>query len=276
MKDSDTAIFKKVYKTDKKIDDFRKRIKDSEDLKLKDEVFDTSTLMSLYKLSSKGYLDALGGTISTGKEANIFHAVRVQDDEEQELAIKIYRINTSNFKAMQDYLIGDVRFRNIRHTKKDIVLAWTKKEFRNLSRAFECGLNVPKPIISKRNILIMEFKGSDNIPFPQLREFDLTKKQAARICGEVNDFMLRLFRDAELVHADLSEYNILLEPESLTPVFIDMGQSVTPDHLNARDFLLRDITNIANFFNRYGFEMDVENTLEKIIKSRVDHQYMCY
>jgi len=272
MKDFDPAISKKVYKIDKKVDEFRKRIKDSEDLKLKDEVFDTSTLMALYKLSSKGYLDALGGTVSTGKEANIFHALRVQDDESQELAIKIYRINNSNFKAMQEYLIGDVRFRNIRHTKKDIVLAWTRKEFRNLSRAIESGLNVPKPIITGRNILIMEFKGIDNIPYPQLREFNLTKEQATYICSEVKDFMLRLFRDAELVHGDLSEYNILLEPESLTPVFIDMGQSVTLDHLNARDFLLRDITNVAHFFAKYGVEMDVESTLEKIVKSRVDHQ----
>ncbi|MCL7474460.1 MAG: serine protein kinase RIO [Methanosarcinales archaeon] len=272
MKDFDSAVSEKVYKIDKKVDDFRKRIKDSEDLKLKDEVFDTSTLMSLYKLSSRGYLDALGGTISTGKEANIFHAIRMQDNKEQELAIKIYRINNSNFKAMQDYLIGDVRFRNIRHTKKDIVLAWTRKEFRNLTRALECGLNVPKPIITERNILIMEFKGTDNIPYPQLREFHLTKEQATRICSEVSDFMRRLFCDAQLVHSDLSEYNILLEPESLTPVFIDMGQSVTLDHLNARDFLLRDITNMAHFFARYGIEMDVESTLEMIVKSRIDHQ----
>ncbi len=272
MKDYDPAISKKVYNIDKKVDDFRKRIKDSEDLKLKDEVFDKSTLMALYKLSSKGYLDALGGTVSTGKEANIFHALRVQDDENQELAIKIYRINNSNFKAMQEYLIGDVRFRNIRHTKKDIVLAWTRKEFRNLSRAIESGLNVPKPIITERNILIMEFKGTDNIPYPQLREFNLTKEQATHICSEVKDFLLRLFRDAELVHGDLSEYNILLEPESLTPVFIDMGQSVTLDHLNARDFLLRDITNVAKFFARNGVEMDIDNTMEKIVKSRVDHQ----
>ncbi len=118
----------------------------------------------------------------------------------------------------------------------------------------------------------MEFKGTDNIPYPQLREFNLTKEQATHICSEVKDFLLRLFRDAELVHGDLSEYNILLEPESLTPVFIDMGQSVTLDHLNARDFLLRDINNVAKFFARNGVEMDIDNTMEKIVKSRVDHQ----
>ncbi|MDF1556655.1 MAG: serine protein kinase RIO [ANME-2 cluster archaeon] len=272
MTDLDQAISKKVNRLDKKIDDFRKRIKDSEDFKVKDEVFDTATLMALYKLSSNGYLDALGGTISTGKEANVFHALKKQEDEEQELAIKIYRISNSNFKAMQEYLIGDVRFRNIRHTKKDIVLAWTRKEYRNLSRAIECGLHVPKPIITERNILIMEFMGDDNISYPQLREFALTREQAADICNAVEDFMLRLYRDAELVHGDLSEYNILLEPESMTPVFIDMGQSVTLDHLNARDFLLRDVTNIANFFAKYGVKMDVDKSLEKIIQSRADHQ----
>lgn len=268
----DHVSSKKIKHIDKKLDDFRKRIKDSDDFKVKDEVFDTPTLLALYKLSSKGYLDALGGTISTGKEANIFHALRKQDHDQQELAIKVYRINTSNFRAMQDYLIGDKRFMNTRHTKKDIVLAWTRKEFRNLSRARDAGLNVPQPIVTNRNILVMEFKGTDNVPYAQLREYDLDDEQAAVLYGQVEDFILRLYRDAELVHGDLSEYNILLEPDTLKPVFIDMGQSVTPDHLNAEEFLHRDVTNITKFFSKWGVKADVDEVMAKVIKSRSDHQ----
>jgi len=272
MVDLDITTSKKLKKFDEKIDEFRKKIKDSEDFKVKDEVFDTATLMALYKLSSKGYLDALGGTVSTGKEANIFHAVRTQDDELQELAIKIYRISNSNFRAMQEYLIGDVRFRNIRHTKKDIVLAWTRKEFRNLSRAKEAGLNVPMPLITNRNILVMEFIGKENIPFPQLRDLNLDTEQASFIYEAVEDFLVRLYRDAQLVHGDLSEYNILVDPDSLIPVFIDMGQSVTLDHLNSDEFLQRDIDNIARFFARSKVVVDTNELYEKVIRSGLDHQ----
>lgn len=263
---------KKLEKFDDRLDDFRKKIKNSEDFKVKDEVFDTATLKALYKLSSKGYLDALGGTVSTGKEANIFHAIRNQDDGQQELAIKVYRIGNSNFKAMQEYLIGDVRFKNVRHTKKDIVLAWTRKEFRNLSRAKEAGLNVPMPLITNRNILIMEFMGKENIPFPQLRECKLNREQALLISEVVEDFLVRLYRDAQLVHGDLSEYNILIDPESLALIFIDMGQAVTLDHLNSNEFLHRDIDNMARFFSRLGVDMDTKDIYEKVIQSGPDHQ----
>ena len=69
----DIRYSKKIKKFDDKIDEFRKKIKNSEDFKVKDEVFDTATLMALYKLSSNGYLDALGGAVSAGKEANIYN-----------------------------------------------------------------------------------------------------------------------------------------------------------------------------------------------------------
>ncbi|MCD4808315.1 MAG: serine protein kinase RIO, partial [Methanosarcinales archaeon] len=173
---------------------------------------------------------------------------------------------------MQDYLIGDVRFRNIRHTKKDIVLAWTRKEFRNLSRAKEAGLNVPMPLITNRNILVMEFIGKENIPFPQLRDLNLDTEQASFVYEAVEDFLVRLYRDAQLVHGDLSEYNILVDPDSLTPVFIDMGQSVTLDHLNSGEFLRRDIDNMARFFSRSKVDVDTKDLYEKVIQSGLDHQ----
>ena len=111
--------------------------------------------MDLYSLASKGVIDALGGSVCTGKEANIFKAIV----GEKELALKIYRISTSNFNAMQDYLHGDPRFGNVKGTKRAIVAAWTRKEFRNLTRAEEVGVRVPHPIAMKENILVMDLMG---------------------------------------------------------------------------------------------------------------------
>jgi RIO kinase 1 len=237
---------------DTKVDLLRERIKDSDDLKVKGDVFDTRTLMNLYALASKGVIDALGGEISTGKEANLFYAIR----EDQDLAIKIYRITTSNFKAMQDYLHGDPRFGNIKGTKRAVISAWTKKEFRNLKRAEEVGVRVPHPITTRDNILIMELIGKRDKPAPQLKNVDLDKDQAEHVFENLSDYISLLYHEADLVHADFSEFNVLC---SDGPVVIDMGQSVTLEHPLASKFLARDVTNIARYFEKkYGIGSEEE------------------
>lgn len=237
---------------DTQIDLLRERIKDSDDLKVKGDVFDTRTLMNLYALASKGVIDALGGEISTGKEANLFYATR----DGQDLAIKIYRITTSNFKAMQDYLHGDPRFGNIKGTKSAVISAWTRKEFRNLKRAEEAGVRVPHPIATRDNILIMELIGERDNPAPQLRNVDLELDEARRIFNKLSDYISLLYAKADLVHADFSEFNVLYDGE---PVVIDMGQSVTLEHPMASKFLARDVTNIARYFEKkYGIGSEAE------------------
>jgi RIO kinase 1 len=228
---------------DTQIDLLRERIKDSDDLKVKGDVFDTRTLMNLYALASKGVIDALGGEISTGKEANLFYAIR----KDQALAVKIYRITTSNFKAMQDYMHGDPRFGNIKGTKRAIISAWTRKEFRNLKRAEDVGVRVPHPITTRENILIMELIGQMDNPAPQLRDVKLNPDEARRIFDKLCDYISRLYNQADLVHADFSEFNVLYDGE---PVVIDMGQSVTLEHPLASKFLARDVVNIARYFQK--------------------------
>lgn len=237
---------------DTRIDLLRERIKDSDDLKVKGDVFDTRTLMNLYALASKGVIDALGGEISTGKEANLFYAIR----EGQDLAIKIYRITTSNFKAMQDYLHGDPRFGNIKGTKRAVISAWTRKEFRNLKRAEEVGVRVPHPFATRDNILIMELIGERDNPAPQLKNIDLEPDEARRVFNKLTDYISLLYNKADLVHADFSEFNVLYNGE---PVVIDMGQSVTLEHPMASKFLARDVTNVARYFEKkYGIGSEAE------------------
>jgi RIO kinase 1 len=224
---------------DREIEQLGIRIKDVDQLKVRQDVFDEVTLLALYKLVHKGWITAIGGSISTGKEANVFFGER----EDQDLAIKIYRIRTANFNAMTEYLIGDRRFSGIRRTRKDIVFTWTRKEFANLKRARGAGLPVPEPYGWDRNILVMEFIGEDEVPFPQIRNVDLENPDV--VYQEIVSFMNILYRDAGLVHADLSEFNILFSDR---PFVIDMGQAVTLDHPRARAFLARDIANVNRYF----------------------------
>jgi len=252
-----TNIEKKLKAIDQEIDQFRIRIKNSEDLKSVEGVFDTLTLKTLYHLSNKGYIDALGGVISTGKEANIFHALGC----DREIAIKIYRISTSNFRSMHSYLIGDPRFKSIGNDKRSVVFTWTKKELRNLKKAHAAGVRVPEPYIARNNVLLMEFIGEGELPARQLRETPLTSDQAQKVFDTTVRYVRKLYR-ANLVHADLSEFNILMDGDEV--VFIDMGQSVTLDHPNAREFLMRDIYNIVRFFRKKGVDID-EGVVEDMI-----------
>lgn len=147
---------KKLSRMDERVDELRMRIKDSSQRAVLNDVFDDATLMALYELSKNGHIDALGGSFKTGKEANLFHAISKRDGE---IAVKIYLISTANFNAMKEYILGDPRFTGIKHSRKDIILAWTRKEFKNLKRAEDAGVRVPKPYVTKRNILLMEFVG---------------------------------------------------------------------------------------------------------------------
>ncbi|MFI5382956.1 MAG: serine protein kinase RIO [Methanosarcina thermophila] len=251
---------KKIKRLDRAKDKSRVREKDSEQLKVEENVFDVPTLKILYTLSNKGIIKAMGGAISTGKEANVFYA----EGPDKELAVKIYRIASSTFKAMDAYIMKDPRFTNIRNNKRDIIFAWTRKEFQNLKRAKNAGVRVPEPVIAEKNILIMEFMGEKEKPYPLLKNTYLEDDEAKLIFDTVVEYMRLLYKTANLVHAELSEYNILIDPKDLTPIFIDMGQSVTLEHPNSREFLYRDVQNILRFFSRYGIKDKPEELLKKI------------
>ncbi len=254
------ATSDKIKRFERAVDALRVREKEADDLKVRSEVFDEPTLKTLYSLSNNGVITALGGSISTGKEANVFHAL---GPESIELAIKIYRIKTSDFKAMQNYIIGDHRFTHVKRTKKDMVFAWTKKEFRNLARARKAQVRVPEPIKYKQNVLVMEFMGKDGVAFPLLKHAAANVDNIGGVYTIIIGYMKKLYQNAHLVHADLSEYNVLLDSKE-TPIFIDMGQSVLLDHPHATVFLRRDVSNIVNFFRAAGVDASEAEALREI------------
>lgn len=232
------------------------RIRDADQFKVSENVFDDVTLLS-HQLVHKKKIKEMGGSISTGKEANVFYG----EGEEMPIAIKIYRIQSANFQTMSNYIVGDPRFSSVKHAKKDLIFAWTKKEYSNLARAHEAGLRVPLPIHFDRNILIMQFMGEDEVAYPQLRNAKPDDYQA--VYDEITAAMKTLFNEAELIHADLSEFNILWDGEH--PIIIDIGQAVTPNHPKAIAFLVRDIKNINRYFANRCTIRDEEELFRDIV-----------
>ncbi|MFD1633570.1 serine/threonine-protein kinase Rio1 [Haloplanus ruber] len=245
---SDTDADRIARKRDREFAEFRKRLKDADQFKVAQSVFDDATFAAIYKLVQDGYIDAFGGPISTGKEANVYEALGADD---RDVAVKIYRINASNFQQMRAYLEGDPRFEGIGSDKKKVVLAWTKKEFANLRRARAAGVRVPEPIAVERNVLVMELVGLVEERARRLAEVTVENPETA--FEVVREYMRRL-HGAGLVHGDLSEYNLIIHDGEL--VVIDLGQAVTVHHPNADDFLDRDCRNVASFFTRQGIDVD--------------------
>jgi RIO kinase 1 len=244
---SDTAADRIARRQDREFSEFRKRIEDTEQFKVEASVFDDATLAALYKLVQDGDIDAFGGPVSTGKEAHVYEAL----GDDREVAVKIYRINASDFRQMREYLVGDPRFEGIGGDKKAVVLAWTRKEFANLSRALAAGVRVPEPIAVERNVLVMELVGHAADRARRLAEVDVENPGTAY--GVVREYMRRLYA-AGLIHGDLSEYNMIVHEGELH--LIDLGQAVTVHHPNADSFLARDCENVAAFFTRQGIGVD--------------------
>ena len=211
-----------------------------------ESVFDERTFSLLNKLKTNGTLKYFYGIISAGKEANIYLA---NDNEGHNVALKIYKIDSNTSKWMRSYIIGDPRFKKIPTNISKIIFLWASKEFKNLKRAYKVGLSVPKPILVKNNLLMMEYIGFESTPAPKLKDVkDLIDPN--EIFQKILDFIKNLYQKANLVHGDLSEFNILYHNKK--PVVIDISQAVDIEHPKAEIFLVRDIKNIFNFFERLG------------------------
>ena len=238
----------------------QKRIKDSDDRKVSSEIFDKATLQVLYKLANQGYLDVLNGAISTGKEANVLKGIK---DDGSIVAVKIYRIATSDFKKMQYYIAGDPRFNVRSSNKRQLINNWVNKEYRNLTRLKDAGVNVPEAITSLNNVLIIEFIGDeDGNPAPTVK--NLPPQDPNDFYEKLVDQMDKFINKANLIHGDLSSYNILNFDEE--PVIIDVSQSVVKDHIIARELLERDIKNISFEFKKMGVDTSIEDLTNRLIK----------
>lgn len=230
------------------------RIRKTTDDKTFKAVFDNFTNVSILKLISKGQLDGLEGPISIGKESNVFSGLARGD----KVAVKIYRMANCDFNRMYDYIRADPRYLGLDRNRRRVVLTWAQREYRNLFKAREAGVRVPLPRAILNNVLVMEFIGDDTAA-PRLKDNYPVKPQ--EFFDSIVSSMQKLYK-ANLVHTDLSPYNILNHNEE--PVFIDFSQATTLENHNAQDYLTRDIKNICAFFRKYGLDIDDEKIAKKI------------
>ena len=244
----------KGYETDQLMKEKR-----SEEYEVLEEVFDRSTLMVVYELMNRGIINEIHGVVRAGKESRVYWG---KTKEGKELAIKIYLVVSAEFrKGLMKYIEGDPRFKGVKHDTRSLIFAWAQKEFKNLELASRARVRVPKPVAVKNNVLIMEFIGINGEPAPSLKE--KAPKNPEKLYETLLVYLERLYKKAELVHGDLSEYNIMVLRGR--PVLFDVSQAVPLVHPMADLLLRRDLTNLNRYFGRLGVKvLSVEESYRRV------------
>ncbi|RFN44853.1 rio kinase 1 [Fusarium flagelliforme] len=235
--------------------------KDKADRATSDQVLDQRTRMILLQMINRGFVSEVHGAISTGKEANVYGAVLHDENtgDATQRAIKVYKTAILSFKDRERYITGEHRFKGgfDKGNNRKMVKLWAEKEFRNLRRIYNSGIPCPEPISLKLHVLVMGFLGDrKGWAYPRLRDATLTgddvDQQWHKLYVQLLGIMRKIYQVCRLVHADLSEYNILYHKEKL--YIIDVSQSVEPDHPRSLEFLRMDIKNVGDFFRRKGVD----------------------
>jgi RIO kinase 2 len=204
-----------------------------------------------------GVLSSFGQTIGVGKEADVYTALAPDNGEGNDsggggggetVAVKFHRL-------------GRISFRQTRRKRGYLKehSAWlfqshlaAEKEFQALQLVYKNGVSVPKPLCHNRHAIVMSIiEGGELSKWRKINHPE-------RVLKEILRNIRKAYLKAHVIHGDLSEYNIILEP-NLHVLIIDWPQYVTSDHPNASELLQRDIQNVLTFFNRrFNVEADFQ------------------
>lgn len=245
------------------------RLHEDKEKSTAEHAVDKRTRLILHKIVNAGTLEEINGVISIGKEAVVLHAKggketplnqnTIQKPIPENVAIKVFKSVTSEFKNREQYIADDYRFesRFKKVNSKKFSNLWAEKEMRNLERLHRVGIACPEVVLLRKHILMMRFigsttetGGSDASAAPKLSDYlcrsEVKLPTQVRAFQQTVEIMKKMYTEARLVHADLSAYNLLWHENKVW--VIDTAQAVEPQHPKALEFLYRDCLNICKFF----------------------------
>jgi len=124
------------------------------------------------------------------------------------------------------------------------------------------AVTVPAPVEPTDDGYLMAFVGDGDRAAPRLSEVALDTPTAARVWADLERELAAML-DADVVHGDLSAFNVLWWQERA--VIIDFSQAVDAiTHPAARDLLVRDVDRLARHFRRLGLPVDPAETLRRV------------
>jgi RIO kinase 1 len=233
-------------------------------------------LSSLRPFFEQSLISDVLSLVKGGKEASVYCCTAHPTMEEDWLAVKVYRpkkfrglTNDKIYRDGRDILTADGR---VVHENKDRVIraigkktafgqqvthtSWLMHEFQALEKLYQAGGNVPRPYLAGSNAILMSFIGFELVAAPTLNTIRLEKREASHYF----DLVLKnvdLMLEHDLIHADLSAYNILYKRGDIT--IIDFPQVVNPHtNHNAPAILARDIQRICEYFQAQGVDCNAQ------------------
>lgn len=224
-----------------------------------------------------GYVDEVLGKINDGKEATVY-LCRASADlvaegtiEAPYLAAKMYRpkrfrnfdndASYRNFGKMRDRRMAKAMRGKSKQGKKAFHNHWIDSEYRQLIAMHEAGIRVPRVYLQAADGILMDYVGTGHGPAPRLVNCRLESEEAERLLAGIMEDVERMI-DHDIVHGDLSAYNILYDGNVHT--VIDVPQAVdartTPE---AYTLFQRDLENVGKYFARYGLEVPVDEMMRR-------------
>ena len=163
---------------------------------------------------------------------------------------RLYHVTTLKPITLQCDLFDRFRHGYCKHNPRKMVKTWAEKEMRNLTRMHSAGIPCPEPIVLRSHVLVMDFIGHKGWPAPLLKDCRISDSKARELYLQCVKLIRDLYWKCKLVHADLSEFNMLYNQVSDELFVIDVSQSVEHDHPNSLVFLRKDCSNINDFFKK--------------------------
>ncbi|MCE9666490.1 hypothetical protein LY474_01580 [Myxococcus stipitatus] len=208
---------------------------------------------SLETLLADGIIEAVIGQLKTGKEAEVWlvqHAGQV-------VAAKLYKErHERNFRNNAGYREG----REVRNSRTRRAMekgsrfgqaaaeeAWKSAESDSLYKLHAQGVRVPTPVMFYEGILLMELVlDAEGHPAPRLVEAPpATPEDAQAMYLDLRSQVVNMLC-ADLIHGDLSPYNILMG--AMGPTIIDFPQTVAAARNSRAEFYFRrDMDNVREF-----------------------------
>lgn len=233
-------------------------------------------LQSLGSLYDQQFITDVLALIRGGKEASVYCCAAHESTGVELLAAKVYRprkfrqlrndkmyrqgreviaadgtrLNNNDFREMRAISKGSAYGKKLQHT------SWLMYEYKTLERLYAAGAAVPRPWAIGDNVVLMDYIGGEGVAAPTLNSVHLGRDEATALFRTVLH-NIELMLQQQIVHGDLSAYNILYWDGAIT--LIDFPQ-VTDLYANpdAAFILRRDVTRLSEYFAAQGVAVDAD------------------
>ncbi len=204
-------------------------------------------------LLADGVIDDVVRRLRGGKEADVY---LVQRGAEM-VAAKVYKDRAQrSFKNNSAYkegrLVHNSRTQRAidkgsRFGQREAEDAWKSAESSALYRLHAMGVRVPTPVMFYEGVLLMQLvTDAQGLPAPRLVDATIALEDASAMYLDIRKQLIGMLC-CELIHGDLSPYNVLLG--SAGPTIIDFPQIISvSQNSQSESFFRRDFENIHRFF----------------------------